>query len=86
MGRKWPDGWPDDSEFFSAPEHTEPELGLAEFHERLFNDAQPPKFVESPPTWQGTPSGRKQTTMDDFIKEHFPNGMYIPGYMLRKRD
>jgi hypothetical protein len=61
----------------------------------LFNDHVPPdfsrleragmKFVEQPPTWQGTPSGRVQT-VEDFFKEHFPNGMYIPGYMLHKRD
>lgn len=83
-----------DSDFFGAPEHRE--YSTTEFHELLFNDHVPPdfsrlerkgmKFVRQPPTWQSTPSGRTTRTMDDFIKENFPNGMYIPGYMLWKRD
>lgn len=53
--------WPEDSEFFGAPEHTEQELGLAEFHERLFNDNPPLQFVEIPPVWSGTPSNQTPT-------------------------
>jgi hypothetical protein len=70
-----------DSDFYSAPEHrlcgSQTDFSPQEIAGM--------KFVEQPPTWQGTPTGRKQRTMEDFIKENFPNGMYIPGYMLHKR-
>lgn len=72
-----------DSDFFSDPYWTEQPLTVGtdmSIHELKGS------FVAQPPEWQPTPSGRKQTTMEDFIKENFPNGMYIPGYMLRPRD
>lgn len=44
------------------------------------------RLVKMPPTWEGTPSGRSTRTMEEFLKTNFPNGMYIPSYMLHKRD
>jgi len=71
-----------DSDFYSAPEHRL--CGVQTDFSQQEIDGM--KFVKQPPTWHGTPSGRNPRTMEEFIKENFPNGMHIPGYMLRKRD
>lgn len=72
-----------DSDFFSDPYWTEKPLTVGtdmSIHELKGS------FVEQPPEWQPTVSGRVQTNMETFFKTHFPNGMYIPGYMLWPRD